>query len=125
MKLHKPRLGLIMKSMFFTSKTINKAIILLIVSICIWAQFASASHTHSDIENSPEPSVCVMCLASNQDDDGNLDIPPSLPTPFVIPNTLDFDLALKSGATLAHLSNDVNVIEPPNLRPSTPRAPPV
>lgn len=67
------------KLMFFTSKTIVKAISCLIVSAFMFAQVASASHFHSDVDDAPEPSVCVMCLAATQDDDGDLDIPPSPP----------------------------------------------
>jgi len=113
------------KLMFFTSKTIVKAISCLIVSVFMFAQVVSASHFHSDVDDAPEPSVCVMCLAATQDDAGDLDIPPHPPTPFVIPNTLDFDLAYLPDTTFALRRDDVNVALPPNLRPSAPRAPPV
>lgn len=118
-------MDLLVNLMRVTSKGIMKAISLLIVSMFLLAQFASASHFHSDVEDAPEPNVCVMCLAATQDDDGDLDIPPSPPTPFVIPNTLDFDLVDISDATFALCREEINVAEPPNLRPWAPRAPPV
>ena len=114
-----------MKLMFLTSKTIVKAISCLIVSTFMLVQVVSASHFHSDVDDAPEPSVCVMCLAAAQDDDGDLDIPPSPPTPFDIPNTFDFDLIYISDATFALRRDEVNAALPPNLRPSAPRAPPV
>ena len=114
-----------MKLMFLTSKTIMKAISLLIVSAFMFAQLAAASHAHGDKDHSPEPSACVMCIASTQDGDGDLDLPPTPPTPFVVPNTLDFDLSVLSDASFTLRRDGLNVAEPPNLRPSAPRAPPV
>lgn len=114
-----------MKLMCLTSKTIVKAISLLIVFSFLFVQVVSASHIHSDVNDTPEPSVCMICLASTQDDNGDIDTPPSPPMPFAVPNTLDFDLACISEATFALRRDDENVVRPPNFRPSAPRAPPV
>ena len=111
--------------MLLTSKSVAKAISLLIVAMFLFVQIASASHNHHHEEDTPEPNVCVACLASTQDDDGDFDLLPPPPTSFKIPNTLDLNLAPLSGATFGLNRIDVNALEPPNLRLSASRAPPV
>lgn len=113
-----------MNLMVLTSQRIVKMISLLIVSTFVFVQIASASHLHAGDENSPEPEVCAACLAPTQDDD-EVDLTPSHPAPFVIPNTLDFDLTHIADVLTARNHEDVSVPEPPNLRLSAPRAPPV
>jgi len=112
--------------MLLTSKSVAKAISLLIVAMFLFVQIASASHDHHHHEeDTPEPNVCVACLASTQDDDDcDFDLPPPPLTSFKIPNTLDLNLAPLSGATFGLNRIDVNALEPPNLRLSAPRAPP-
>ena len=119
------KLGSLLNLMFLTSKSVINAVSLLIVSMFLFVQIASASHVHGDVEDSPEPNVCVACLASTQDDDGEIDLPSPPLEPFVIPNTLDYGLVGLSDAKFTFSRNDVNAPEPPNLRSSAPRAPPV
>lgn len=110
-----------------TFKALAKAISLLIASMFLFVQVASASHVHDHVEDAPKPEVCAVCLAATEDDDGDFDFPPPppTPTPFFIPNTLEHDPIYLSDAPFALDRNDPNVLEPPNLRLSAPRAPPV
>ena len=121
----KLELDVILNLMLLTSKSVAKAISLLIVAMFLCVQIASAAHDHHHEEETPEPSVCVACLAPTQDnDDGDLDLPPPQLPPFEIPNTLDLNSSPLSGARFGLQHIDVNAPEPPNLRLSAPRAPP-
>ncbi|WP_427452274.1 hypothetical protein [Litorimonas sp. WD9-15] len=77
-------------------------------------------------DTTPEPNVCVACIASSQDDDLERDLPPlpSLPE-FLIANTLDHDLNGLNAVQFTLVLSDETALEPPNLRLSAPRAPPV
>lgn len=111
--------------MFLTSKTIAKAISLLIVSMVLFVQVASTSHSHIDDDHRPDPSVCVVCLAATQDDDGgDLDIPPSLPVPFKLPLRLSLDFAQVSAPVFGLNRDNEPVREPTRLRLAAPRSPP-
>ena len=113
-----------MSLMFLTSQRIVIAINLLIVSMFLFVQIASASHVHVDDDHSHEPEVCAAYLAASQDDD-EVDLTPFPPAPFVIPNTLDLDLSSLTDAVFVREIDNVSAPEPPNLRLSAPRAPPV
>ena len=106
-----------------------KTISLLVVSIFLFVQVASASHVHAHDHHpendSPEPNVCVVCLASQQDDEGEFDLPTPPALIFVIPNTLELNLQFVSDRTLGLSLTRVNAPDPPHLRLSAPRAPPV
>ena len=111
-----------------TFKAISKTISLLIASMFLFVQVASAVHIHDHIEHEHEHEVCAVCLASTQDDDWDVDDDlPQPPTnaPFDIPNTLAIDCVRLLKAKYTPNLNDPNVLEPPNLRLSAPRAPPV
>lgn len=119
------RIGFTVKLAFLTSKSIAKVISFLIISVFICVQFAWASHSHEDNDSAPEPSPCVMCLAAAEPEEVDFDSPPTPPMPFIVPNTLDFDLTILFDARFTINRDDMKRIEPPNLRPSAPRAPPV
>ena len=109
-------------------KAISRTISVLIASMFLFVQVASAVHIHDYVEDEPEPEVCAVCLASTQDDDWNVDddfLQPPTNAPFDMPNALDIGCVqlLEADYTLKH--DDPNVLEPPNLRLSAPRAPPV
>lgn len=121
------KLDFLLTLMFLTSKNIGKAITLLIVSMFLFVQIASASHVHSHADDSPEPNVCAACLASTQDDDDDddIDLPLTSVLTFLVPNSLELDLVDLSDVKFTICRYHVNGAEPPNLRSSAPRAPPV
>jgi hypothetical protein len=113
--------------MSFTSKYIRKAIGLLIVSAFMFAQSAAASHhhNHDELDHAPEPSPCVICLAvSPQDYNVDLDVPPKPTSLFMGFEAIDFNFLVLHGSNFMLCRDDVNNVDPPDLRASKPRAPP-
>jgi len=121
------------------SKNIVKATSLLIVGIFLCAQIASVSHDHSHMEahehsydhgdedHSPEPSVCMACIVSSYEKelDFHQDFPPSPPNHFDIQSINDFAVMQLSGVSFILKRDGEDLIDPPNLRVTEPRAPPV
>ena len=110
-----------------TFKAISKTISLLIASMFLFLQMASAAHIHDHVEDVPEPEVCAVCLVTTEYDDWEVDDDcpqPPTKTPFDIPNTLDIDRVQLLEVEYTQNRNDLNVLEPPDIRPSAPRAPP-
>ena len=123
--------------MLLTSKNVVKTISLLVVSIFLFVQVASASHVHthdhihaheySEEDQSPEPSLCTVCTLSTNDDELNFyrNLPPPSSPDFNITSIFDLEALHLSDVFFDLKRDNINLLEPPNLRLSASRAPPI
>ena len=106
-----------------TSSRIIKAIGLLIVSAFLLVQFASAAHAHDHHDDAPEPAACEICLATSQGDE-DWELPPLEPVePTIISLTMYVPLTNVESHPYFRFEHE-KAPEPPDMRPSSPRAPP-
>jgi len=105
------------------SQRVIKAICLLIVSAVLFAQFTAVSHAHDVLDHSPEPAVCMACIAASQND-GDLDIPPPESTEPSITILISYTpLTLTEPCPLFGYVHETARASP-HTRSSAPRAPP-
>lgn len=138
----KTELSVILYLTWVTSKSAVKTISLLIVAMFLFVQISSASHVHphghvhthhhvheieQKDEQSPEPLRCAVCIQSHYNEfDFDADLqPPATSLNFVIQNTIDDGYRYPAEWSFTLVRDDLDALEPPNLRLSAPRAPPV
>lgn len=112
--------------MLLTSQRMTKAVSFLIVSFFLCFQLAAASHNHTGLDAAPEAEICAACVLSSQDEfEVEIDIDPVLPAAFIIPDTMLLTPRRVSEPSYSSVYDSLNAPEPPHVRPSAPRAPPV
>jgi len=116
---------MILKQIWMTSHRVVKAMILLVVSTFLFAQFASAKHDHSHSHSDSDVGACSICIISAESDiETDVPVPEDVVTPviFNVPITLKIPISVSAPF---FTRDDVKTPPPPDIRPSAPRAPPV
>jgi len=93
------------------------------LSAFLFLQFASLSHAHDDTHDTSEPVACAVCIVSSSND-GDIDLPSPEPVEPNEPTLADYAFLPLTETQPRFRLEQEEAPDPPDIRPSAPRAPP-